>query len=380
MRDAGRDDAAQLVDDLYEAACGEKNWSDVLNDIRVLFGASSACIYRHGPELSPLDAFRTDSNPQMMQHYMQEFANNNELSSAVHALPVGGIFSDHEIVGRHRMRRTRVWNEWMAPQDMYGGLTSKILASDGSFWVFDMQRGRTQSGFDDGDAALLGSVVPHIARAVKIFRNRQITGMMSQVFSQLPFGVILVDPSLRILKANEMAQEILDLPLGPLRARAGRLRAGNPLDRVHLQDLVARACARTADGLPGTGGDHVIKGRLQDPAATDLVVTVTPLVGQSGSGPALEPCAAVYLRRLTLDLPARFDDYIRLLYRLSPREAIIAARLASGLSLKDAAAMEGIAMSTARTYMEHLFQKTGTHQQSALVALLKSLYPISNSG
>jgi DNA-binding CsgD family transcriptional regulator len=35
----------------------------------------------------------------------------------------------------------------------------------------------------------------------------------------------------------------------------------------------------------------------------------------------------------------------------------------------------GVKNSTTRTYLEHLFRKTGTHQQSQLVALLKNVAP-----
>ena len=49
-----------------------------------------------------------------------------------------------------------------------------------------------------------------------------------------------------------------------------------------------------------------------------------------------------------------------------------AIALAAGKSLKAAAAEMGIEYSSARTYLARIFSKTGTSQQSELVALLKS--------
>lgn len=64
------------------------------------------------------------------------------------------------------------------------------------------------------------------------------------------------------------------------------------------------------------------------------------------------------------------------LFDLAPAEAKLAAALATGLTLKAAAQKQGIQISTARYYLERVFQKTGTHHQSELVALLKSAQPL----
>lgn len=60
------------------------------------------------------------------------------------------------------------------------------------------------------------------------------------------------------------------------------------------------------------------------------------------------------------------------LFDLSPSEARLAAALSGGRTLAEAAAGLGITVKTARTYLERVFQKTVTRQQSELVALLKS--------
>ncbi|RVA43981.1 helix-turn-helix transcriptional regulator, partial [Mesorhizobium sp. M7A.F.Ca.CA.004.09.1.2] len=43
--------------------------------------------------------------------------------------------------------------------------------------------------------------------------------------------------------------------------------------------------------------------------------------------------------------------------------------------LKEAAASSNVTVKTSRTYLERIFAKTGTRQQSQLVALLKSAEP-----
>lgn len=59
------------------------------------------------------------------------------------------------------------------------------------------------------------------------------------------------------------------------------------------------------------------------------------------------------------------------LFDLTPAEAKLAAALAGGLSLEQAAAESGIQITTARTHLDRIFRKTGTSRQGQLVALLK---------
>ncbi len=63
------------------------------------------------------------------------------------------------------------------------------------------------------------------------------------------------------------------------------------------------------------------------------------------------------------------------LFDLTPAEARLAADLTSGLTLAESAAKHGVTVKSARTYLERIFHKTGTHRQSQLVAMLKNVQP-----
>jgi len=64
---------------------------------------------------------------------------------------------------------------------------------------------------------------------------------------------------------------------------------------------------------------------------------------------------------------------LRELYRLSPAEAGLARRLVIGDTLQEAARARGIGVSTARSYLEQIFQKTETSRQADLMRFLLSL-------
>lgn len=57
---------------------------------------------------------------------------------------------------------------------------------------------------------------------------------------------------------------------------------------------------------------------------------------------------------------------------------MIRTRLPPVFSVNEAAAANGITVKTGRTYLERIFAKAGTHDQSQLVALLKSAQPLGS--
>ena len=77
--------------------------------------------------------------------------------------------------------------------------------------------------------------------------------------------------------------------------------------------------------------------------------------------------AAVFVRALQ---PRFIPDDVRVAFGLTAAEFRLARKLASGFTLEDASAHLGISKNTARTQLRGLFEKTGTHRQSDLVALL----------
>jgi DNA-binding CsgD family transcriptional regulator len=61
---------------------------------------------------------------------------------------------------------------------------------------------------------------------------------------------------------------------------------------------------------------------------------------------------------------------LRALFDLSPAESRLATALAGGNDLAESAKACGIQHSTARSYLEQIFRKTGVHRQAELVALI----------
>lgn len=366
---------SRIIVDIYEAAYNQSAWINSVESLCGLFHGSKACIARIGPDLQPGDAISTNFDPKFHQLYIEEHADHpNPFADVLFSLPVGMTYSDHALMG-DELRASRFWNDWMAPQDMYGGIATKLMASDSSIWLFDVQRGRHQSGFEAKDAALLKHLAPHLARAAKINQRFVTMQPLASAFAHLPFGAVLVDGHMRIVASNAAADAIMSRPRSLLVQAGGRLASPDAASMSVLQKMVAQVCKLKDEIVPGTGGDLLIRAK-PGAGTAHISISVGPLAEtEFDSGPFLQRCAAIFIREITLDVQAGFEQQVRNLFGLTGREAMLATSLASGRSIKEAAEDNGVAYSTMRTYLENVFRKTETRQQSQLVALLRSLQP-----
>ncbi len=377
MNDVRMQDVSHVVGTLYEAAHDAKVWPSAIDELRKLFNGSMACLVPWGSNVRASDVNSSTADPTYLQRYIDDFGSGNELLDALQAVPVRHVYRDHDLLGHHAFRRTRFWNEWMAPQDMYGGLACKLEATPSSIWMFDVQRGRRQAAFDDNDAKLLRHLVPHFLRVRQISRHLELTTMVASAFSHLSFGIILVDSQMRIVASNEVANAIFDRRGSQIRNKNGALWTKIPSNLANLRQLVANVCNIGSRSARGPGGEHLLRSNPLDLASVNLAVSVRPLFKGRNPGAMLPPCAALLLREINLQLGAEFQEQIRALFALSPKEARVAIALASGHSLKQTAQDERIAFSTARSYLEHIFYKTNTRSQGQLVALLKTIHPVN---
>jgi DNA-binding CsgD family transcriptional regulator len=202
---------------------------------------------------------------------------------------------------------------------------------------------------------------------------------MSLAFQHLPFGAVIVDGQRRVLATNSLAESLLSLPSSGITVRGGLLTTRHSRDADRLQHLIADASRRRDDTVPGTGGDMLIVSDAELNEGFDIAVSVGPLL-EGTSLNTFGGHAVVFIRKLSLDLPESFVDYVRSLFGMTQKEAMLSASLAEGLSLKDAARHHGIRFTTARSYLESIFQKTSVRQQSQLVAVLKTIQPITRHG
>jgi DNA-binding CsgD family transcriptional regulator/PAS domain-containing protein len=369
MAHANMDAVVSTIDSLLLSAYDAEQLPAAIEQVRQLFGGSKACIARVGPDLGPDDAVTTNFDPVMHRRAYAEFADDFvSFGRTLTRMPIGRTYTDRELFG-DRLRSSRMWREWMAPQDMYGGLGTRILEAGPSFWFCDVQRGRNQEAFGAQDIALFERLTPIMTRVAELRRHIGVLSLQRDMartaLDRLSVGIVIADPQMRLIYANEIADEFLAEPEGALGLRTGRIFARNLHDQSTLKRLVGQAL--TASLEESTGRIHLLAHAV-GAAGCNLSLCVLPVPPGYGL-PDASPCVMIAARPLeaATDLVVAAQQ----LFGLTETEAKFASALASGLSLAEAAEGQQVRISTARTHLARIFQKTGMRQQSQVSALLR---------
>ena len=244
------------------------------------------------------------------------------------------------------------------------GLLVPITAEDAVAFTFE--RWLAEGRHDPAAVQRLDDLRPHLARAgliaVRLGLERAHTTVATLDAVGIPAAIL--HASGRVIAANRLFEQ-LSCVFRPS-AFGGLALADRAADA-----LLRRALTERHDSYAGVTRSIPVRDTAE---SGPLVVHLLPIKGAahdifSGASTLIAATAV----GMDQGLPA--PGLLQTLFDLSPLECRIAIAVASGLTLKATAAEIGIKLSTTRSYLEQIFRKTGTNQQSQLVSLLKSARP-----
>jgi DNA-binding CsgD family transcriptional regulator len=181
----------------------------------------------------------------------------------------------------------------------------------------------------------------------------------------LGMGVIVCDPSGRMLVANQAAHAVLKGRDGLQLSLEGRV-CESDRESHKLANAVQKTALITHPGSgPASGCSAIAIQRLSQ--TSPLTVLISPLRDRSAENPSQLV--------LLLVLGEGAADYTEVsglaqLYELTPSEARLATLLMSGCSLKDCCRKLRCSRASANKEIQGMYRKTGARRQVELVSLL----------
>jgi DNA-binding CsgD family transcriptional regulator/PAS domain-containing protein len=365
---------SSLVGSIYEAARDPRQWPAAIENLRVAFDGTEASFDIFSEEMAPKSCIATAGD--LAQNDLREILiGTGDLDADIDA--VDRAFSSQSGSpsfsrgGRLLLCRFRLKRLAALLQDDDIAETSCSPESRG--FCIHVGRGREQPLFSIEDMAWFMRMASHVQRATELSQSVSQARMAAAIIGQLPFGVLVVDAQKRVIAANHAATELTRHSRSGIKVRRGILTARSGLDVDKLQQAVSAACRLQERGSAQAGCDAFIHSRSHASDGDALAISICPLPQTERLAASEGSYAVVFAQRLSLSLPFGFVEQVQSVFGLTPKEARLACSLAEGLSLKDAALRQGIRFKTARSYLEGIFQKTGAHQQSQLVAVLKTV-------
>jgi len=235
--------------------------------------------------------------------------------------------------------------------------------------IFQVIRRRKDGVADPEAKRWMGLIAPHIRRAALIGKvidlQKVELAALTDSLDTLAAGMFLVDASGRIAHANASGH-VMVAEASVLRALGGRLGAIDPEANQMLLDSFA--AAQSGDAAIGRKGIAV---PLKAHTGERNVAHVLPLTSgaRRKAGASYSAVATVFVHKAGVDLPSLPEAIVHE-YKLTPSELRVLFTIVEVGGIPEVAQVLGIADTTARTHLKHLFEKTGAARQADLVKLV----------
>ncbi|MBK1868618.1 helix-turn-helix transcriptional regulator [Aestuariivirga sp. YIM B02566] len=352
---------AELIDAIYEAAFIPEKWPAILAGIAEAAASKSGglVLFADG---QPVRGTTIPSLQDLMDEFVSDETLRLSASTSCMSTVQPASFIDVDSFKKSEEIRDDPIRIQLRARGLGASARAIIPMPGGEIIHFVFQRGLEDGGYQPEHFALLDRLRPDMARA----------------------GLAATRLGLEHAHGTVNALATMGLPAAVLAAN-GRVKVSNTLfdqeNALFVPTAFGRVALANPDGnrllqlaLQNSSGTHVRSIPLQNAAAPAMVVHVLPLKRDAHdlfSGGDLLIVATTISASNLVPSPTILTG----LFDFTQAEVSLATALAKGLSLKAAAAEAGLQVSTVRTYLNRIFRKTGTNQQSQLVALLKSAHP-----
>ncbi len=241
------------------------------------------------------------------------------------------------------------------------------------FWALLLPAAEGPSRDDPGGA--LERLAVHLGSSIRVCRYLQqscaerLAGRA--MLAQWPEAIVLVDETCTVLYMNRAAQSFLAQE-SSVYENGGRLACRHPHDDRALADAVRQLVRRgSASGAAGPSAAVHQKLRGAPPDVAVYLFALPPAVPLAGPSDAHGIAGVVLHRHRTK--PRMEPLMLERAFGLTPAETRVGMLLAEGESVHAIAQQQGVSVTTVRSHLKSLFQKTGIHRQAELVRVLVSL-------
>ena len=358
-----------LIGDIYDAVIDPAQRNDVLDKIASFTGGhSGGLLSKHSLSKSEVLYCYVGADPNSLQVYSESYPKLDPTADSP-CFGVEQVVSATDLVPYEEFRRGRFYREWARPHGWVDVASAVIEKSATSCTFLSVVRHEANGLVDDEMRRRMTLLIPHVRRALligkTIHRKQTEAVCFSDVLDGLSAGMILVDANGRIVHTNNAGNAILDAG-DFLRSVCGRLVASDLAINAALREILVAANA--GDAALG------VKGIALPLTAHDgerYVAHVLPLTSgaRREAGLAYNAVAALFIRKASLE-PFSPPEVIGEMYKLTPTELRVLLAIVDIGGVPEVAAALGVAVTTVKTHLSRLFEKTGVARQADLVKLV----------
>jgi DNA-binding CsgD family transcriptional regulator len=362
---------SDLIEDIYDAALEPARWNDVVLGINEFVGGRACGIFsKDSIRKFGVTHYYCGADPYYIQLYSDIHSKFDPLDCLP---PLGQVVSIPDLVAFDEYRHGRFYQEWLQPQGCVDAANVVLENSNSNCPVLlTVLAGKRM--VDDDMRQRIAQIVPHAHRSLMI--NKMIEYKTSEAASLahtldgLSAGIFLVDAQCRIVHANVAGRQMLcedDF----LRAMAGQLVARDGQANHDLRQMAANGSAgatgSNAFSLTAHHGGRYVAHLLPLSAVVRNGAEAS-LQDFSLKQPSWKAVAAVFVRKAELDSQS-CGELLARVFGLTPAELRVLLAIVEVGGVPETSKALGVAETTVKTHLSHVFSKTGASRQADLVKL-----------
>lgn len=361
--------ADNIISSLYGAAAGESKWQGVMSDLAEATRSRGAdVLVKKFNEQLPEEIISFGLSPDSKKLYQEYYFSVDTVIHQLMSASPGICRGCHVALTDADVRKSEYFQDFSLPDGLrYRG--GGFQFDEERIFVLAAHRAPRQRIFEDDVLALMQRVLhhlPHVFRLRDVFQKRQEdTAWLSAAIDHMPHPVVVADVCGHIRYMSPACDRLGNQQCSFV-VRNGKIGLTDPVAHSRLLGLIKMACNVPASlppaFLPITGSD----GR------TNLEITVTPLRPEQNIV-AREGDALAMLILRTPFAPFHANGVSERPYGLSHAELAVAAALVEGISPEEYAANRDIKISTVRTQIRSILDKTGTRNTVEMVSLFAGM-------
>lgn len=368
---------SRLVYDIYDAAMDPDCWAVALDGLASAVDATGCALLTTSRTHNEITTRSVGADPASVTAYNDYYCRLDPCPPRLEHMARGFVGPRQQLVSTDRMTRYReFFHDWANPNDYGDGIFTVLTRSDDSATWLTAAAGLKPDPYGTPERlSLIRALVPHMQQALEV--QSRLTNLDRQchdivvAFNLLTDGVLIVGRDRRVMHLNSAAEAMVKCGDG-LYVRSGYLHATVASTDRQFDGIVKKAVA-DRHSSPATGGYLAIP---RSGGKRPYVVRVIPTRAYTIDA---SPTALVFVVDPEQEfMPDR--EAVRRLYGLTKTEADIAMRVLDGAGLTPITEELSISLSTARTHLQHIFDKTNTHRQAELVRLMLRGLAATHSG
>jgi len=359
----------RIISLLYEGVLSPAMWNDALSLLCVLMGCEQAALTTWDRETNLAGLYESVGLPvACRQQFVDHYCVLDPARDVMDRIHMGCWYRDYEIIGQKEMGRSAFYQDFLRGFGLASIVATPLLRDKFLECFLVFQYSLKASRRRQPGTAILDQLIPHMQRAMRLrrhFAEVEETALRNMaLLESLRLPIVIVDANGGIICASGAAEALLAQAPGVTVCQRQVVCSGESNQK--LQRLIRSACGRRP-----VGGGMMAPSSAN--ASSTLQILVIPLPPHAAwQLLSSEPLAMVLIQEPN-GIQSSHEALCQEIYALTPAEARVAIGIARGLTPKKLAQQAAVSLTTVRSQLSTVLQKTGSSRQGDLVRMLGAL-------